>query len=135
MGQCADNIVLIQATSPLTRSKDLDSALKLMHESKWDSVLSGVSSHAFNWQVKHGFANPINYDPKNRPRRQDISGIYKENGAFYIAKRKVWEQELCRIGGKIGIYPMEEWQGHEIDSIDDWHLIEYIAKNLDLNIE
>lgn len=32
---------------------------------------------------------PLNFDPKNRPRRQDWNGELIENGMFYFAKRKL----------------------------------------------
>jgi N-acylneuraminate/3-deoxy-D-glycero-D-galacto-nononate cytidylyltransferase len=33
----------------------------------------------------------LNFDPKNRPRRQDWSGELIESGMFYIAKRELLE--------------------------------------------
>ena len=36
-----------------------------------------------------GFGSPLNFDPKNRPRRQDWKGEFVENGMFYMAKTKI----------------------------------------------
>ena len=32
---------------------------------------------------------PLNFDPANRPRRQDWPGDLVENGMFYFARREV----------------------------------------------
>ena len=134
-GRAADRVILAQATSPLTRSADFDAALNAMDEQGWDSLLTGVPSHIFHWQVEDGIASPVNYDPKNRPRRQDRVGLHRENGAFYIAERRIWDGEACRLGGRIGLHPMREWQAFEIDSEDDWRLLETLAADLALEIE
>ena len=44
-------IVLVQATSPLTRSSDIDSAIEKIERNNLDSILSVSSSHNFHWQV------------------------------------------------------------------------------------
>ena len=33
--------------------------------------------------------SPLNFDPANRPRRQDWSGDLVENGMFYFARREL----------------------------------------------
>ena len=83
-----DNIVLIQATSPLLESNDLDRGFTLFNEEKTDSVLSVVRQKRFNWlQDENGLVHPSNYDVYKRPRRQDFNGYLVENGAFYITSR------------------------------------------------
>jgi N-acylneuraminate cytidylyltransferase len=47
-----------------------------------------------------------------------------ENGAFYITKREILERYKCRLGGKIGIYEMEESTAVEIDEPEDWERVE-----------
>lgn len=74
-----DIFVLAQATSPLTKSEDFDNALRQFAYSGKNSMLSCVKSKRFFWD-KDG--NTINYDYRNRPRRQDFDGMFMENGAF-----------------------------------------------------
>jgi len=52
-----------------------------------------------------------------------------ENGAFYITKRNILERHQCRLGGKIGIYEMDESTAVEIDEPEDWGRVETILKN------
>ncbi len=66
-----DNIVLIQATSPLLTADDLNMGFETFNENGTDSVLSVVRQKRFNWSVDGaGFAYPSNYDVFKRPRRQ-----------------------------------------------------------------
>jgi len=56
-----DNIVLIQATSPLLESSDLDKGFEVFAKNDTDSVISVVRQKRFNWQVdSNGFATPLN---------------------------------------------------------------------------
>ena len=124
----ASTVVLMQATSPLTSPEDLDAALQQMAAEKLDSMLSVVENHVFQWSVgDDGTATPLNYDPQQRPRRQDIPDRVAENGAFYLATREVWESQACRLGGRTGAFVMQPWQAWEIDTEDDWMRLEALA--------
>ena len=116
-----DVLVTIQATSPLLAAHDLDEAMTQFRDQQLDSMLSAVRTKRFFWNDD---ASPINYDPLHRPRRQDFPGTLMENGAFYITKREVLECYQCRLGGKIGIYEMDESTAVEIDEPEDWERVE-----------
>ena len=84
-----DNIVLIQATSPMLTGADLDNGFSIFSSNGTDSVLSVVPQKRFIWGIDDdGNAKAVNYDVFNRPRRQDFEEYYVENGAFYITSRK-----------------------------------------------
>ena len=116
-----DVLVTIQATSPLLTAYDLDTALAQFQDQDLDSMLTAVRTKRFFWNDDF---TPINYDPLNRPRRQDFQGTLMENGAFYITKREILERYKCRLGGKIGIYEMDEATAVEIDEPEDWERVE-----------
>ncbi|XWO13403.1 N-acylneuraminate cytidylyltransferase [Candidatus Hepatincola sp. Pdp] len=120
-----DLFILVQATSPLLDSKHINEALQLLHDSKADSLLSAVVSKRFLWD-KTG--NPINYNYKKRPRRQDFSGYFMENGAFYINKIQNILKHKNRLSGKIAIYEMPEYTNLEIDEELDWLIVEILLK-------
>ncbi len=125
-----DLLVLVQATSPFTKSKDFNNALIQLKEDKCDSLLTAVLSKRFFWNNKQSGAEPINYDYTNRPRRQDFTGMYMENGAFYINKVENIIKHKNRLSGKISIYEMPEHTAIEIDEDLDWILAEHIMKTL-----
>ena len=124
MAQSADILILVQPTSPLTEAEDFDLALDLFENEGFDSLATGTLDHSLMWQVdEKGNAKP-NYNPQSRPRRQEMKNSRKENGAFYITKKQIWEEHKCRLGGKIGFYTMKPIQSIEIDSELDWTLLE-----------
>jgi len=118
-----DVIALIQATSPLTRADDFLAAKQKFLEEKLDALLTAVSSKRFFW-TKTGVA--INYDPVNRPRRQDFEGWFMENGAFYFTRKAVLMETGSRLGGRIGIHEMPPEMAVEIDEISDLAIVEQL---------
>lgn len=124
-----DNIVLVQATSPLLRSEDIERGMSIFNEEGTESVLSVVRQKRFNWEIgSNGYATPQNYDFLNRPRRQEFEGYLVENGAFYITSREALMKSRCRISGSISVCEMDESTYFEIDEPSDWIIIEELLK-------
>ena len=121
-----DNVVLIQATSPLLTAEELNGGFELFTGEDTDSVLSVVRQKRFCWEEdENGFALPTNYDINNRPRRQDFQGYLVENGAFYITSKSRLLSTGCRMSGRIRAYEMNEATYFEIDEPSDWEIIEH----------
>ena len=120
-----DNLITIQATSPLLTEKDFNNGIKIFQENEYDSLLTAVRTKSFFWDNDY---KPINYNPINRPRRQDFEGLLMENGAFYISKKSILEKYECRLAGKIGIYEMDKDTAIEIDEPSDWEIVENLLK-------
>lgn len=124
-----DNIVLIQATSPMLTGEDLERGFALFDESDTDSVLSVVRQKRFNWMVgEDGYARPSNYDVYHRPRRQEFDGYLVENGAFYITSKENLIKSKNRVSGRIKAVEMSEDTFFEIDELSDWIIIEALMK-------
>lgn len=120
-----DNIILIQATSPLLKSSDLDGGMEKFFGG-YDSLLSVVRQKRFIWNEVDKMAVAKNYNPQSRPRRQEWDGYFVENGAFYITSRENLLQSKCRISGRIGLYEMAEETYFEIDEPSDWIIMEQL---------
>lgn len=129
-----ENIVLIQATSPLLTADDLAGGFELFMRPDTDSVLSCVRQRRFLWeQNENGNAIPQNYDVYHRPRRQEFSGYLMENGAFYITSREKLLTSQNRISGNIRVYEMSEDTAFEIDEVSDWIIIEELLRRRELS--
>ena len=116
-----DNVVFMQATSPLTQTSDINGALKKFLNSDKKSLISAIKRHQFLWDTK---GTPMNYDPNKRPRRQEWDGYYIENGAFYISSRKEIMKTGCRITTPVDFWEMSEQNIFEIDEPKDIEIIE-----------
>jgi len=124
-----DNIVLIQATSPLLQASDLDRGFEAFASDDVDSVLSVVPQKRFHWgNDEFGYAHPTNYDVFHRPRRQEFDGYLVENGAFYITSKTDLLKSQNRVSGNIKAVEMNEDTFFEIDETSDWIIIEALMK-------
>ena len=131
-----DNIVLIQATSPLLQSDDLERGFALFSLPDCDSVLSVVPQKRFYWSyTTDGNVVPTYYDVYHRPRRQEFSGSLTENGAFYITSKHDLLQTGNRISGRIKAVEKCEDSFFEIDEPSAWVIIEALMKKNGLDVE
>jgi N-acylneuraminate cytidylyltransferase len=121
------HMVLVQATSPMLTSGDLDSAIAKYESGGYDSVLSVVRQKRFVWQERDGIGLPINYHPSNRPMRQSFQGYLVENGAFYVTSKEALLESGVRVSGKIGLAEMSEDSYFEIDEPADWDIAEALV--------
>lgn len=124
-----DNIVLVQATSPMLTAADLDGGFELFNSEGTDSVLSVVRQYRFLWdKAENGNVSPSNYDVFHRPRRQEFDGYLMENGAFYISSKSDLIKYQNRVSGNIKAYEMREDSAFEIDEPSDWIIIEALMR-------
>ncbi len=120
-----ENIMLLQPTSPLRTAEDIDRAYEQYLSESADSLLSACRSHTFIWRKENNRGIPVNYDYRNRPRRQEMEQ-YRENGAIYIFNMKLFLDNNNRLGGKISLYEMDEDSSIEIDTPFDLLLAEHL---------
>jgi len=121
----SDLFLLVQATSPLTQTKDFDNAITKLKNENADSLLTCVRIKRFFWNEN---GSPLNYDYKSRPRRQDFNGVLMENGAFYINSIENIKKEKNRISGNVSVFEMDEFKSVDIDEDDDWMIAEKAMK-------
>tara|TARA_B100000212_G_scaffold243743_1_gene185843 strand:- start:4474 stop:5139 length:666 start_codon:yes stop_codon:yes gene_type:complete len=127
----ANDIILLQATSPLTNKEDIQNSIKLYEKNNKKTLLSVVQNHSFTWSHK---GNPLNYDPQDRPRRQDWDGYYIENGAIYIFSRKDFSNLNSRCSKNSTLFKMKKESLFEIDSLEDVIVISSIMKSKEPSI-
>jgi len=123
-------IVFLQATSPLRTTEDIDKCIETLVSNDLDSVFSAsILEDMLIWKSTNNTFKSVNYDYKNRKRRQDSEIQYVENGSIYVFKKDGFIKNNNRLFGKIGLSLMESWKMFEIDSLEDLELCEIIFKN------
>ena len=59
------------------------------------------------------------YDVTARPRRQDLTPAtlrYRETGSLYLTRTWVYDELDNRIGGRVGLFVMDELEGIDVDT-------------------
>ena len=123
-GGTFDRIVALQSTSPIREPSDIDAALEQFERESLDSLLTVAEvEDFFNWRISSaGVAESINYDWRNRRRRQDIEKRYLENGSFYVFRPELLRSTANRLGGRIGLFEMDRHKMFQIDRPEDIQL-------------
>lgn len=130
-----DWVLAPQVTSPLREATDVRNGIHAAHSGEFDSLFScSVAEDLFFWQRDaSGTLDSVNYDWRNRKRRQDIPKQYIENGSFYLFRPEVLINNNNRFGSKIGFVEMEFWKMFEIDSRDDLRMCSALMNEFIIN--
>jgi N-acylneuraminate cytidylyltransferase len=132
-GQVYDYIVLLQPTTPLRRSQDIDGAVEKLVATRADSVVSVCDVGAYHPARMRQIIDdrlvdlPIR-EPKEMLRRQDLPPVYIRNGAIYAVRRDVVMVENSLIGKVSRPYLMPEERSVNIDSRLDFLLAEILLR-------
>ena len=126
-----DNIIFLQATSPLRKPIDIENAYKKFVSTKSDSLFSCHKAQDwFDVWVKKGNKKkftPILVDYKKRkPRQLFKDQHFMANGSIFIFKNNILNKYNNRLGGKINVYEMEEWQSFQLDDIKQLDIMVYL---------
>lgn len=132
-----DYCVLLEPTSPLTDTMDIDGALRALHQNRRhaDSILGvcqAVTHHpAFCMRLKSGnVLEPLQPELFSRGiRRQDLEELYFLDGSLYIFNVEAFKQTKRIRTERSMAYVMPKWKSLEIDDYQDFICIEAILKN------
>jgi len=115
-----DICVLVQATSPLTESKDLQALISLV-KNGYDSAACYTDDYSFS----------LDDDTVNHPRipRQKRQPRRREAGNAWVFKVDGFRKYMCRTFGGIGAYKIDEPKQHEVDSWEDLDLAHYYMRS------
>lgn len=130
-GRTFDSVVLLQPTSPLRLPGTLDAAVDAFEQNRVESLVSVCENHHFFWKNQK---EPIAlYDYQNRPRRQEIrpeDRWYRENGSIYITRVASFRHHANRLCSPIHMHVMQEEEGWEIDSLNDFVVLKALMEVL-----
>lgn len=137
-GYSIDAVILLQPTTPLRKSKDIDQALELFTESDSESLIScyeAKDAHPnYMYEFKRGqIMESIKNQDDIPHRRQDFDPVFLINGAIYISTRElIFEEGKIHTNEPIG-YQMPRDRSINIDEPFDLKLAELIIKDLNNN--
>lgn len=127
-----DYVVLLQPTSPLRHTSDIDGAIGVcVHE----GALSCVSVCEVKERPEHcyfrdnsGRLSPVLPFKEKTVRRQDLPPVYCLNGAIYVAKVSWLLEHKSFITKETRAWVMSRERSIDIDDLSDFELADYQLK-------
>ena len=121
-----DFVVLLQPTSPLRTSADIDAAFKLIMSSGAPSCVSVCEveqSPYWMYRLKeNGQLTKLIPESIGVTRRQDLPFVYTLNGAIYIAKIDWLRKTKSFVGDGCIAYQMPRERSIDIDDAEDFEV-------------
>jgi CMP-N-acetylneuraminic acid synthetase len=120
------------STNPLLRLETINKAIEVYFKdlSKFDSLFSVTQMQTrFYWSN----GKPVNHNPQELLRTQDLPPIFEENSNFYIfSKASFRNAGNNRIGLKSQMFAIDKLEAIDIDDPEDFALAETLyTKRLD----
>jgi CMP-N-acetylneuraminic acid synthetase len=133
-----DYVVMLQPTSPLKTSDDLDTALQKLFDHNADGIISvvNVNNHHPMKMKKflgvNGFSGQlVDYEapPFENCPRQHLPPVFIVNGAIYATKREILMNKNTFQGDYCIGYIMPSERSINIDTELDFSIAEFLIKN------
>ena len=126
-----EHFLQTHSTNPLLSAKALEEGVRTYFSmpDEFDSVFSVT-----RWQTRLYWSSgePINHNPEELIRTQDLSPVFEENSNFYIFSKTSFKRaDNRRIGLKPKMFVMDKIEAIDIDEEPDFKLAEtlYMMKS------
>jgi N-acylneuraminate cytidylyltransferase/CMP-N,N'-diacetyllegionaminic acid synthase len=128
---CIEDFIVLQPTSPLRESVDIDNAIELFIEKNADSVISYTEEyHPITWhKYVNGDGRFESIFPDNIQNRQENRPSYFPNGAIYVFNYDLIKQKKY-YSEKTYAYLMSREKSVDIDTVDDFDYAEYVINKM-----
>ncbi len=133
-GKLPDLFVLLQPTSPLRTSEDIEASINSFLESDCDSLVSVCEldhRSLLNFSLEDGFLVQNNNEALFNSRRQDIPTHYSLNGAIYITTPEFIRKNKSFYSDKTIPHVMSKEKSIDIDTSFDFKLAEFLLNECD----
>jgi CMP-N-acetylneuraminic acid synthetase len=121
----AEIYVQTHATNPLLRSKTISNALRdFAKTEEYDSLftVNRVQTRLYDSE-----GQPVNHDPEELMRTQDLPPLFEENSCLYIFSPESFKRNNRRIGDHPLMYETDPIESIDIDDEFTFRLAEMLA--------
>ena len=115
------------STNPLVKTETIDRAIETFYKLSDHDSLFTVTPMWTRIFWKDG--EPINHDPDNLIRTQDLDPIYEENSCLYLFSRDIFNKRENRLGFNPKMMVMDPIESIDIDEEHDFQLAEYFINH------
>lgn len=121
-----EDILQTHSTNPLLQPDTVDAAIRAYRQAaQHDSLMSVTPWHTRLYDTS---GSPINHDPAELIRTQDLDPVYEENSNLYIAPRRLVIEIGRRVGPSPLLFPIAAHEAIDIDDEFDFAMAEYLLE-------
>ena len=121
----ADTILQTHSTNPLLGTDAIEEALRVYREEDCDSVFTVTRLQQRLWD---GGVQPVNHDPTELLRTQDLPPLFIENSCAFVFSRELIMSTGSRIGSNPRMVETDPTGSLDIDEEPDFVLAEAMWK-------
>jgi len=125
----ADLYLMTHTTNPLMSAETIRRAIEVFQEAraagKADSLFTVDKIQTRFYRAD---CSPVNHDPDNLVRTQDLEPWFEENSNLYLFSRESFTGTNARIGRRPIMYESPRFESIDIDDQDDWDLAVVAAR-------
>jgi CMP-N-acetylneuraminic acid synthetase len=114
----ADLYLLAHATAPFLQPATMRRGLDGVLSGEHDSALSVRRIQTYCWYA----GRPVNYEPTDMVRTQDLRPVLVETSGFYLYSREDISRRHRRIGDRPLFVEVPEWEAIDIDWPQDYEM-------------
>ena len=122
----ADIYVNAHTTSPFAKASTIDECVDKVASGQYDSAFCAESLRTFMWQD----GRPINFNPDNFPRTQDLPLIYGETSIAYVFTKESFLKHNRRLGSNPYVKEVSRIEAIDIDYPEDFAIANAIYKEV-----
>jgi CMP-N-acetylneuraminic acid synthetase len=121
--------LMTHTTNPLLSPSTMRNALeRFMQKKNSNESDSLFTVNKFQSRFYKQDCSPINHDPNNLIRTQDLEPWYEENSNLYLFTKEGFESTKARIGSRPMLFESPRNESIDIDDMEGWTLAEIIAQ-------
>lgn len=123
----ADVYMVSHATSPFVSVEHFEECINAVKSGEFDSSFTAQKLQKLLWKSN---GTPLNFDPENVPRTQDLEPYYDEVSAAYVFTKEMYMKHKRRIGLKPHITVVSELESIDIDYPEDFEIANAVYKEI-----
>lgn len=124
----ADLYLMTHTTNPLLSAKTIKAAVEAFLDS--DHVDSLFTVNRVQTRFYREDMSPVNHDPANLIRTQDIEPWFEENSCLYLFTAESFAATGARIGASPMMFETPKLESLDIDEPEDWIMVEALAQEI-----
>lgn len=121
----SDIILQTHVTNPFLKKETIDRCIQSFIDKDVQSLFSVTELYERFWTKK---GKPINHNPNELIRTQDLEPLYLDNSCIYMFTRDFFNNNKLRINEKSTMFKISKEESLDIDTEYDWNVAVCFAK-------